>query len=187
MLGPSYANTSTAVFLGQAARRDQNWPSWRDEDRNAYPTTTTLTINGLDEGVEYKVRVRARMDQNTASPWSGPWSQATQTVSAPPAGAPASPAGLAVTLDYGAPVLSWDDPADDSITGYRIRRGPRANDLPALVNDTGSVTNTYTDDTAQAGHATFTPFRLSTTPAPADIPARLASRLPRVPTTCLRW
>ena len=44
-------------------RRDQNWPSWRDEDRNAYPTTTTLTINGLDEGVAYKVRVCARMDQ----------------------------------------------------------------------------------------------------------------------------
>ena len=117
-------------------RRDQNWPSWRDENRNAYPIATTLTINGLDEGVEYMVRVRARMDQNTASPWSGPWSQATQAVSAPQAGAPASPAGLVVTLDYGAPVLSWDDPADDSITGYRIRRGPRANDLPALVNDT---------------------------------------------------
>ena len=30
--------------------------------------------------------------------------------------------------------------------------GPAPNDLPALVNDTGSVTNTYTDDTAQAGH-----------------------------------
>ena len=135
------------------ARSDQDWPAWSDPDGNAYPTTTTVTINGLDEGVEYKVRVRARIDQNTASPWSGPWSQAAQTVSAPPAGAPASPAGLVITLDYGVPVLSWDDPADDSVTGYRIRRGPHANDLPALVNDTGSVTNTYTDDTAQAGHA----------------------------------
>ena len=74
-------------------------------------------------------------------------------MSAPPAGAATTPTGLVVGLDYGVPVLSWDDPADDSITGYRIRRGPRANDLPALVNDTGSVTNTYTDDTAQAGHA----------------------------------
>ena len=49
-------------------RSDQDWPSWRDEDRNAYPATTTFTINGLDEGVEYKVWVRARMDQNTSSP-----------------------------------------------------------------------------------------------------------------------
>ena len=134
-------------------RSDQNWPSWRDEDRNAYPIATTLTINGLDEGVEYMARVRARMDQNTSSPWSGPWSQATQTVSAPPAGAAATPTGLVVALDYGVPVLSWNDPADDSITGYRIRRGSHANDLPVLVNDTGSPANTYTDDTAQAGHA----------------------------------
>ncbi len=46
--------------------------------------------------------------------------------------------------------LGWVAPAQEagSITGYRILRGPRASELSALVEDTGSTDTTYTDATA---------------------------------------
>ena len=133
------------------AKQDQDWPSWRDEDRNAHPTTTTHTINGLDHGADYKVRVRARLEQNTSSPWSGPWSEAALTVSAPPADAPETPTGLALTLEYGIPVLTWNDPGDETVTGHRIRRGPGADSLTVLEDNTASASRKYTDDSAQVG------------------------------------
>ena len=56
-------------------------------------------------------------------------------------------------------VLTWDDPGDDSITGYVILRRVRVNntggDFDVLVADTASAATTYTDDTVAAG-ATYT-------------------------------
>ena len=46
--------------------------------------------------------------------------------------------------------LSWDDPQNSSITGYRIWRGPDADNLTELVSDTGSASTSYTDDTVSA-------------------------------------
>ena len=50
--------------------------------------------------------------------------------------------------------LTWDDPNDDSITGYVILRRVRVNDtggeFSELVADTGSAAATYTDDTVAA-------------------------------------
>ena len=45
-------------------RVDESFPSYRDNDDNAYPTEPTYTITGLDEGVRYKVKVRARYSDN---------------------------------------------------------------------------------------------------------------------------
>ena len=51
-------------------------------------------------------------------------------------------------------VLTWDDPGDDSITGYVILRRVRVNntggDFSVLVADTGSAATTYTDATVAA-------------------------------------
>ena len=50
-------------------------------------------------------------------------------------------------------MLFWDDPQDDSITGYRILRQDKNNnpdgDFQTLVEDTGSADATYTDDTVE--------------------------------------
>ena len=68
------------------ARSDADWPSWTDESANLQPTTTSQQLDGLVQGAEYKVRVRARYHKGTHadSPWSGPWSEATHTVAAEP-------------------------------------------------------------------------------------------------------
>ena len=71
---------------------------------------------------------------------------------APPV--PAKPTGLTATASHGQVVLTWDDPGDDSITGYVILRRVRENDqggeFSELVADTGTAAATYTDDTVAA-------------------------------------
>ena len=56
-----------------------------------------------------------------------------------------------VTRDYAA--LSWSDPQDDSITGYRIERRDLDQDgeFTTLVSDTGSADTGYTDRTVEPG------------------------------------
>ena len=68
--------------------------------------------------------------------------------------APDKPMGLEATASHGEVVLTWDDPDDDSITGYVILRRVRVNntggDFSVLVADTASAATTYTDDTVAA-------------------------------------
>ena len=71
------------------------------------------------------------------------------------AGAPAAPTGLSGTLDgNGGVTLSWTDPNDSAITGYRVLRGADARSLVVITEDTGSATVSYTDaaPTANATH-----------------------------------
>ena len=68
--------------------------------------------------------------------------------------APDKPRGLEATTSHGQVVLTWDDPQDDSISGYVILRRIRVNnqggDFSVLVADTSSAATTYTDDTVAA-------------------------------------
>ena len=63
------------------ARSDEEFRSYKVDEGHLYPqgTVTRVSISGLAPGVEYKVRVRARY-----AGWSGPWSEASLTVSAEP-------------------------------------------------------------------------------------------------------
>ena len=133
-------------------KSDSDWAPWQDLNSNAYPATNRYTIKWLEYGAQYKVRVRARVSRDTPDAWSGPWSQTTFTVSSPPAGSPNVPTGLVATLDYGVPVVTWTGPDDDSITGYRIQRGPDDYDLTTLEADTGNDAPAYLDTSAQVGH-----------------------------------
>ena len=67
---------------------------------------------------------------------------------------PAKPRGLSATATHGRVVLTWDDPGDDSITGYIILRRVRVNDtggdFSELVADTESAATTYVDDSVAA-------------------------------------
>ena len=142
------------------ARSDDDYPSYTEEHGNAHPATTTHTLEGLDRDTEYKIRIRARYSPNGQydAHWSGPWTEITAlVVSSPPdtrknSGAPAAPTliGTAVTPE-GHVTLLWLDPSDDSITGYRVLRGPDADSLAAIREDTGSTAVSYTDTEAEAG------------------------------------
>ena len=51
------------------AKTGESFRTWTDLTGNAFPTGTSHTISGLEEGEEYTVKVRARYD-GTAGDWS---------------------------------------------------------------------------------------------------------------------
>ena len=67
---------------------------------------------------------------------------------------PDQPTGLDATATHDSVTLTWDDPGDDTITGYVILRRVRVNntggEFSELVADTGTAATTYTDDSVQA-------------------------------------
>ena len=78
----------------------------------------------------------------------------TATVAGPPASAPDKPTGLSATATHDSVTLTWDDPGDDSITGYVILRRVRVNNVggefDVLEANTGSAATTYTDNSVAA-------------------------------------
>ena len=150
-------------------KSDGKWHSYKKDNTvdggNAFPTGTSHTVTGLEEGTAYKARVRARYHNSVGKvKKSGPWSAAQEvTVSVTPAptaqppanegrstNPPAKPAGLITAASYDNVLLSWDNPDDDTITGYQVLRGPDADNLAALADDTGDANASYTDSNVAA-------------------------------------
>ena len=72
---------------------------------------------------------------------------ATQRVKDHP---PTAPTGLiAARIGHSVLTLTWDDPQDDTITGYRVMRGTDAGSLSSLENDTESASTSYADATVE--------------------------------------
>ena len=68
---------------------------------------------------------------------------------------PTKPTGLSATASHDSVTLTWNDPGDDTITGYVILRRSRKNGINSaawseLEADTGSAATTYTDATVRA-------------------------------------
>ena len=134
-----------------------DFPSYRDsneaEKGNLYPAgdATTLTLNDLTPGEEYKVQLRARYynADRSVHEWSEPWTAtATKRVKNHP---PAELTGLtAARVGHSVLTLTWDDPQDANITGYRVLRITDAGSLSTIETDTGSVSTEYTDTTVAA-------------------------------------
>ena len=122
------------------------------ERGNLYPAgdVNTLTLNNLTPGEEYKVHIRSRYydGEHSDSRWSGPWTEkVTQRVKDHP---PTAPTGLTESqVSHDSLTLTWDDPQDTSITGYRILRGAEVGNLSSIEADTGSNNTEYTDATVK--------------------------------------
>ena len=139
------------------AQSSLSFPSYKDsngpEKGTLYPlgSETTLTLDNLTPGVDYKIHMRARYYNEDRSEHlsSGPWTDAvTQRVKDQP---PAAPTGLTTSdIEHDSMTLTWDDPENDSITGYRVLRGPDADSLSTLENDTRSVSTEYEDPTVSS-------------------------------------
>ena len=122
------------------------------ERGNEYPLAgvTTLTLNNLTPGDSYKVQIRSRYynADRSVRESSGPWTATTtQRVKNHP---PAAPTGLTASLvDHDSLTLTWNNPQDTNITGYRIQRGTDANSLNTIEPNTGSPSTNYTDSTVE--------------------------------------
>ena len=107
--------------------------------------------------------------------------------------APERPTGLTATPSHDQVALHWDDPGDESITGYQILRRLRDIDAPGvfavLVQDTGAALTSYADRTVtpstryvyrvKASNAFGLSGRSSyanadTVASPIEVPAQLA-------------
>ena len=117
---------------------------------------TTYTDATVSAETRYTYRIKAINGAGTSerSRWSHidtPAAPEPQEAAEPPS----KPRGLEATASHDSVTLTWDDPGDDSITGYVILRRLRYDDpsghFDELVADTGSAATTYTDDTVVAG------------------------------------
>ena len=149
---PAAPNATPTDYHVSWAKSTEDYPADTAEAGNAHPTTTTHTLAGLEYDTDYNVRVRARYTDgdDAASPWNGPWTETTAQVKLP---LPAAPfiGATAVTPDVDV-LLSWFNlEENNSITGYQILRGPDADNLVVIEDDTGSTSTSYTDETPPAG------------------------------------
>ena len=149
---PAAPNATPTDYHINWAKSTEDYPADTAEAGNDHPTTTTHTLDGLEYDTEYNVRVRARYSdgENADSPWNGPWTETTAQVLQPLPAAPIM-GGTAVTPDSQV-LLTWFNIDEDaSITGYQILRGPDADSLAIIEDDTGSTATSYTDETPPAG------------------------------------
>ena len=128
------------------------WLSSRDTEIGG-ATSSTYTLQASEESKAITVQVSFTDDAGNQETLT---SAATAAVAgAQPTEPPAKPTGLSATASHDSVTLTWDDPGDDSITGYVILRRVRENDVGGefseLVPDTGSAATTYTDDAVVAG------------------------------------
>ena len=149
---PAAPNADPTDYHVNWAKSTEEYPADTAEAGNAHPTTTTHTLAGLEYDTDYNVRVRARYSNgdHAASPWNGPWTETTAQVKLPLPAAPFIGAN-AVSPD-GDVLLTWFNfEENDSITGYQILRGPDADNMVVIEDDTGSSSTSYTDTAPPAG------------------------------------
>ena len=123
--------------------------------------TGTAAISYTDTDVEpeqrYVYRIKA-LNDGGESPRSGYTNADTPAAPAPAEdvqgdadeNVPAAPANLFTAATHNQVLLNWSNPNDDSITGYRILRGPDADNLATLVDNTASTNTSYMDDSVES-------------------------------------
>ena len=89
------------------------WQSWADISGSS-ASTTSHTLTGLTNDVEYTVELRAVRGSSTGA------SASTRATPVPPA--PPAPSGFTVFKADGSVILTWDDPRDSTISVYGYRQ-----------------------------------------------------------------
>ena len=165
------------------AKSAEEYPANTAEAGNAHPTGTTHTLAGLEFDTDYKIRVRARYSdgENAANPWNGPWTETTAQVKLP---LPAAPfIGATAVSPDGEVLLSWFNlEENNSITGYQILRGPKADSLVIIEDDTGSSSTSYTDETPPAGQTHTYAVKARNSAGLSDLSNTLTATLPAAET-----
>ena len=111
------------------AKVGEPFPLWTDLSGNAFPTDTSHTITGLEEGETYKVKVRARYD-GTAGDWSGE----VMIVVAGAAATTATPVNSTITDSANSPPTASAGPDQTAAEG-------------SAVSLDGAATDSDTEDT----------------------------------------
>ena len=144
-------------------------------------TAVTIADLEHDTEYKIRMRARYYRGEHEGKSWGGPWATETITVAGEPAETPtpeptkeepvkrppkddparddpapedttpAAPSFINTAVTEGQVLLSWSNPSDDSITGYQILRGPDADSLIVIEDDTGSSSTSYTDTAPPAG------------------------------------
>ena len=121
-------------------------------------SATTYTDTSVTPRTRYVYRVKAI---NSAGTSGRSRYLNVETSEAPAPSAPVDPTGLTVSsVTHDSVTLTWDDPGDDSITGYQVLRRPLdldgygdglgAAEFVAVVDDTGASVATHTDTSVAA-------------------------------------
>ena len=115
-------------------------------------TEATYTDTHVAAEARYVYRVKAK-NGNLLSGRSNYFNADLPAVTSDP---PSRPTGLAAAVTISSVTLTWNDPSDDSVTGYQILRRDKATTPPGgsfdiISDDTGSAVTTYTDSTVAAG------------------------------------
>ena len=147
------ADTSGIADADGLANVQYDYQWLADDSDISGATNATYTLADTDEGKAITVQVSLTDDAGNEETLT---SAATDAVAAAePAEPPAKPRGLSAAATHDSVTLTWDDPQDDSITGYVILRRVRENDeggeFSEPAPDTGTAATTYTDDTVAAG------------------------------------
>ena len=148
------------------ANSGESYRSYQVDEGHVYPegNLTTVTITGLEAGVDYKVRMRTRYNQgeHANSPWSGPWAEARLAVAAEPEPTPEPTAtpeptptpapdptpedgaiGSPTATDDNAGwlVIAWEAPQapHDAPTDYRVNWARSDDDYPSYTEEHGNA------------------------------------------------
>ena len=123
---------------------------------NPASPSTTLTVPPVDSDTAITFTLTA--DDGTAT--ASDSLTVTVTASAAP---PDTPQNLQATSTSSSVTLTWDDPGDDSITGYKImsRTPATQSGLSVLVSSTGSAGTSYTAENLEPDTAYV--FRIAAT------------------------
>ena len=126
---------------------------WLADDTDiAGASGSTYTLTDSEESKAITVQVSFTDDADNEESLT---SAATEAVAgAQPTEPPAKPRNLEATATHDSVTLTWDDPGDDSITGYVILRRIPGDDpeghFDVLVADTKTAATSYTDGTVAA-------------------------------------